>query len=163
MANKMYCPRCSREFSDEVGFCRDCGLSLDGVAKIVTGEAATAPAVTSGPNYGLMRVGFAIFILGLVIALGNAALSAVLGFSKVYGTSIFLFTVMAGLALIGAGVVIPRKRYVLSEKKRSGRRTPSTAQLPQPLGDPIGELFREPVLTPHEPVSVTENTTRNLN
>ncbi|MFL6373398.1 MAG: hypothetical protein ACJ73D_01905 [Pyrinomonadaceae bacterium] len=167
MPNKMYCPRCSREFIDETGFCRDCGLSLGDVASIVAGEAKTAPVMKLGPNFALMRTGFGVFILGLVIALGNAALAQVVGFSQVYGTSIFLFTVMAGLALIGAGMVFPRKRYVKgvnpADKERSFKGSVNTARLQEPAGTPIEHPdFRMPVFASAEPASVTENTTRNL-
>jgi hypothetical protein len=68
----MYCPRCAKEFESGTSYCRTCGLSLDGVAAIVKGEAETEPEMRTAPNGKLMRIGTGTFILGLVAALGNA-------------------------------------------------------------------------------------------
>ena len=74
MADNLYCPRCGKPFSGDTSFCRTCGLSLDGVREIVSGEAASAPEMISRPNFKLMRLGIVTFIFGLVIGLLNGAL-----------------------------------------------------------------------------------------
>ena len=60
----MYCPRCAKEFESGTSYCRTCGLSLDGVAAIVKGEAETEPEMRTAPNGKLMRIGIGTFILG---------------------------------------------------------------------------------------------------
>src|SRR3982750_1528146 len=103
----MYCPRCAKEFDPGTAFCRTCGLSLDGVAAIVTGEAETEPEFRTGPNREIQRYGIASFILGTVIALGNAMVRDLGLWPYDIGKYVFMTLIMLGLLLIGAGVVFP--------------------------------------------------------
>src|SRR3954468_13993790 len=64
---RMYCPRCANKFESGTSYCRTCGLSLDQVSAIVSGEKESQPLVKSGPNRDLMRYGIGTFILGLVV------------------------------------------------------------------------------------------------
>ena len=162
----MYCPRCSKVFSEGTSYCRSCGLSLDGVAEIVSGEAETAPELKFRPNDKIMRLGIAVFILGLVVALGNAALAAAFSLPEVYGKVIFLSCVAFGMLLLGAGFVFPKQTYT-KRSRRSLFRTARTAPLDElPSADRNIDDFgfstgaRETVSS--EPGSVTDHTTRRL-
>ena len=162
----MYCPRCAKEFESGTSYCRTCGLSLDGVAAIVKGEAETEPEMRTAPNGKLMRIGIGTFILGLVVALGNAIVKDLGLLPEAFGKSVFLLLVMIGMLLLGAGIVFPQKRYV---KKKSG----TVAGSEQEKGLPTGRFEQIPsaersvddlisVVRSREPDSVTEPTTRQL-
>lgn len=120
MADNLYCPRCGKQFNGETVFCRTCGLSLDVVSDIVSGESESKPVVTRRPNFKLFRIGIALFILGLVIGLINGALKDFELFPQSYGKLIFMLFVAAGMLTLGAGFLFPTKKY--------SKRKPSTAQ-----------------------------------
>ena len=103
----MFCPRCAKKFEVDTSFCRNCGLSLDGVQKFVHGKAETEPEFRRRPNLSVMQIGIGIFILGLVIALGNVALRTAFGFSQDAGKVIFLSLVAIGMLFLGLGFVFP--------------------------------------------------------
>ena len=160
----MYCPRCSKEFDAGTAYCRTCGLSLDGVSAIVTGEAETEPEFKTGPNRELSRAGVALFILGTVVALGNAMVRDLGLWPYDIGKYIFMLLIMAGLLLIGAGTVFPKKRYVKNKRgtaaeREKGLRTGRLVELPSAdrSVDDIAASFRT-----REPDSVTDSTTRQL-
>lgn len=119
MADNLYCPRCGKQFNRETVFCRTCGLSLDGVSQIVSGEDESKPVVTRRPNFKLFRIGISLFILGLVIGLINGALKDFGLFPESYGKMIFMLFVAAGMLTLGAGFLFPTKKYT--------KRQPSTA------------------------------------
>lgn len=167
----MFCPRYAKKFDPDTSYCRTCGLSLDGVREIVSGEAESEPEFKLRPNFKLMQIGIAIFIMGMVVALANAALSTAIGFNKDIGTVIFLTMVAIGMAFLGIGFVFPQKRYV----KRRSSVEPTADENNLMTGPLRNELHagqasavefeladdqREPV---HVDVpSVTEHTTRQL-
>ncbi len=102
-----------------------------------------------------MRVGMVLFILGLVVALLNAALAGLIGVPEVYGKTFFLLMVAAGMGCLGVGMLVPRRRRP---------KTPST-------GTTFVNQLNAPATTNHLPPipakefavpSVTEDTTRNL-
>ena len=171
MAENLYCPRCGNQFSRGISYCRTCGLSLDGVSEIVSGEAASAPVMTSRPNFKLMRIGIGLFIFGMAIGLINGALKDFGLFPQAYGKAIFLAMVAAGMLTMGAGFVFPTKRY--AKPKRSNTppdpETPSnTSKLPEQL-DPAQASINEIECPKNRREaqtisvgSVTEGTTRNL-
>jgi hypothetical protein len=162
----MYCPRCAKEFESGTSYCRTCGLSLDGVATIVKGEAETEPEFKTGPNRDLMRIGFGCFIFGIVIALGNALVRDLGLWPYDFGKYVFLILVMVGMLLLGVGIVFPKKRYV--KRKRSTLperdeekqlRTNRLDQLPHAKRS-VDDLVSQ--VRSREPGSVTEPTTRQL-
>ena len=173
MANKLYCPRCAAQFSDNISYCRTCGLSLDGVSEIVNGEAANAPVMTSRPNFKVIRIGMGIFILGMAIGLINGAIKDFGLLPQSYGKMIFLAVVAAGFLTMGFGVVFPTKKYAKRKPSDAQDRPSSEAKLDTaPLTGQLGHADkqfidadfqparREPAMT--EIGSVTEHTTRNL-
>jgi len=173
MTENLYCPRCGKQFTDGTAFCRICGLSLDGVSKIVTDEASEAPITTSRPNFKVMRIGIGLFILGLAIGLINGAVRDLGLFPDAYGKMVFLTLVAAGMLTLGAGFLFPTKKYTkrkpASSTAQSGSETKlDTAQLAGKLSPADGDVHdinfpaerREPMTV--ERGSVTEHTTRNL-
>lgn len=173
MADNLYCPRCSNQFSHGTSYCRSCGLSLDAVSKIVKGEAENAPEITTRPNFKLMRLGIGLFILGLVIGLVNGALRDFGLYPDAYGKMLFMVIVAAGMLMVGAGFLFPRKTYkkreaLAEDDHHDPSKTFNTAPLAGELNpasvdaDPI--KFPTNTLIPeNQPVgSVTESTTRNL-
>lgn len=168
MAENLYCPRCGKQFGIETSYCRTCGLSLDGVSEIVTGETATAPEVRTGPNNTAIRIGVGLFILGTALGLANVLVRELNLFPEIYGKMIFISFVIAGLVSMGLSFVFPQKRYV--KKGRTNKdetvetgRDLSTAELDQlPSADRNIDDFISPD-SRRKPDSVTEHTTRQLN
>jgi len=170
MVQKMYCPRCGKDFKPNISYCRACGLALDGVSEIVTGAPPERERKKFGPNVNFMRAGVGLFILGLVIALGNAALRPLIG-QHDGPQIIFLAFVALGLLCIGGAFVFPDKRYT-RHKRRADQDADSepdlmTSELDKALeGKPLESEIEFPKDGP-EPVSVerpsvTEHTTRQL-
>jgi hypothetical protein len=165
----MYCPRCAKEFDLGTAYCRTCGLSLDGVSAIVSGEKESEPFVKSVPNPDLVRLGIGTFILGTVVGLGHGALKDFHLYPESVGKFIILTILMIGIILLGAGVMFPKKKYINQTKPRSGE---SDNQSALPTSDlellPSAErsideiVFPSTTTTSREPDSVTENTTRQL-
>lgn len=170
MVDNLYCPRCGKPFSSDTGYCRTCGLSLDGVSQIVSGEAESKPVVTRRPNFKLFQIGIALIILGLVIGLINGALRDFELFPQSYGKLIFMLFVAVGMLTLGAGFLFPTKKYAKPKpRKRSDTDVRSdTSPLPQqlePAQASVNDIeFRKDGLEFEKvPVgSVTEETTRNL-
>ena len=173
MAENLYCPRCGKQFSEGTAYCRTCGLSLDGVSKIVTGETDQAPLTTTRPNFKIMRIGIGLFILGLAIGLINGAVRDLGLFPDAYGKLVFLTLVAVGMLTLGAGFLFPTKKYTKRKPSSSTTQTApdtglDTAQLAGQLTpadvDAADIAFpanrREPVIVDRG--SVTEHTTRNL-
>ena len=167
--NLLYCPRCSNRFSGGTSYCRGCGLSLDAVSKIVTGEADTAPEIETRPNFKLFRLGVGLVILGLVVGLINGAMRDFGLYPDAYGKMLFMVIVAVGMLLLGAGFVFPTKTF----KKRKATddvvdvpAAPDTSPLVAQLDG--AKVHADNIAFPKDnrqkvPVaSVTEHTTRNL-
>jgi hypothetical protein len=166
MAEKIYCPRCSTECLADASYCRTCGLDLSEIGALVRGNSQNSHPDRFRPNRDIMRLGMGLFILGLVVALGNAAIKSLNLFPSEWGKMVFLLLIMLGMACLGIGLVVPARRRSRSKNKKDPQmKGPSaTNRLPS------GRLFtadavfpaatREPAMS--EPGSVTELTTRNL-
>lgn len=171
MTENLFCPRCGKQFRGETSFCRTCGLALEGVSEIVNGESASAPVMTSQPNFRVMRIGIGLFIFGLAIGLINGAVKDLGLFPESYGKMVFLFLVAAGMLTMGAGFIFPTKKYSKRKPSPSDNEVPAalnTAPLEGQLGPAHGRIDdvtfqkdgREFEVIPVG--SVTEQTTRNL-
>lgn len=172
MTDDLYCPRCAKPFTSETSYCRTCGLALDRVSKIVSGDAQNAPVTTYRPNFKLMRIGIGLFIFGVAVGLINGAVRDLGLFPDAYGKMVFLAIVAVGMLTMGAGFVFPTKKY--AKRKPSpvpdeagpdvGRDTASLAGQLNSAQAGVGIDFptvkREPVMAGRP--SVTEHTTRNL-
>ena len=163
----MYCPRCANKFESGTAFCRTCGLSLDGVSTVVSGESESQPIIKSVPNRDLIRYGIGIFVFGMVIALGHGALKDFHLYPESVGKFVVLTILMIGIALLGAGVVFPKKKYI-NQKGTSPRKDDEQTSLPTanlhvlPTADRSIDDIAFPSANTREPGSVTENTTRHL-
>jgi len=164
----MYCPRCANKFESGTAFCRTCGLSLDGVSAIVSGESESEPIVKSVPNPNLVRYGIGTVILATVVGLGHGALKDFHLYPESVGKFVVLTMLMIGIVLIGAGVLFPKKKYINQTQPRSGESDKQSALPTSDLGLlPNAERSVDDIAFPstntREPGSVTENTTRHLN
>jgi hypothetical protein len=70
----MFCPKCSRPVTEDVQFCQQCGLALEGVKRIVEGVDGNAqPVAVKGKARGLSlrskgyRLGFKLVLLVLLV------------------------------------------------------------------------------------------------
>lgn len=171
MSGKIYCPRCGKQARSDTGFCRDCGLALDGVATIVNADAANIPETTTKPNFKIMRIGIVTFILGLVIGLINGGLRDFNLFPPAYGKALFFAFIAIGMLMLGSGFLFPVKVFKKGKRKSVDadvanllNTAPLDAQLPPAKIIDTDISFpkdaRERAAT--EPASVTENTTRQL-
>jgi hypothetical protein len=163
----MYCPRCAKEFDTGTAFCRTCGLSLDGVSAIVSGEKESQPLVKSVPNRDLIRYGIGTVILATVVGLGHGALKDFHLYPESVGKFIILMTLMIGIVLVGAGVMFPKKKYINQSQPRRDESDKQPALPTSELGSlPSAERSVDEIVFPsaaaREPDSVTENTTRHL-
>lgn len=173
MVENLYCPRCGKQFGGEISYCRTCGLSLDGVSEIVSGDAVNAPVTSTRPNPTAIRLGIGLFLLGTILGLIHLAIRDLDLFPEIYGKAVFFILIAAGLLSMGAAAVFPSKKYTkrkdsnsISESDSPSRfdAAPMAGQLSSanPAEYDIGGLLdgREPVRA--ERGSVTEHTTRNL-
>lgn len=170
MTESMFCPRCGKQFNVETSFCRTCGLALDGVSEIVGADAVNSPETTTRPNFKIMRIGFGLFIFGLVIGLLSGAVKELGLFPETFGKIIFLTIIAAGMLTMGIGFLFPVKVY--KKRKRTSADAdvadvlntgPLDAQLPPARINLADISFPKDSRKHAEPASVTENTTRNLN
>lgn len=165
MAENLYCPCCGNKFGKETLFCRTCGLALDGVSKIVSGDAENAPVAKTRPNFVAFRLGLGLFIFGLVIGMVNGVIRDLQLFPEIYGKAVFLAFIAAGLLVLGSSIVFPTKKYTKRSKAPSRLDTsPLPGELlpanPAELSIDFPKDQREPISV--EPQSVTEHTTRQL-
>jgi hypothetical protein len=162
----MYCPRCANKFESGTAFCRTCGLSLDGVSTIVSGESECQPTVKSVPNRDLVRYGIGTVILATVVGLGHGALKDFHLYPESVGKFVVLTMLMIGIVVIGAGLLFPKKKYI-NQKADSQRKDDEQTALPTanlhvlPTADRSVDDIVFPDNT-REPSSVTESTTRHL-
>jgi hypothetical protein len=170
MAENLYCPRCAASFAVGTAFCRTCGLELGGVAKIVQGDDGEAPVRTVRPNFRLMTIGVAMFILSLVVGLVFGALKEFQLFDPRYGKAIFFAFVAVSMLTLGLGFVFPTRKF--SKRKVADpdiNVDRGTSPLPRSLPDTpahAGTAFssfdKRADEAELQPASVTERTTRNL-
>jgi hypothetical protein len=167
----MFCPRCGKQFDVATSFCRDCGLALDDVSNIVNADAASAPVMTTRPNFKVMRIGIVVFIFGLVIGLINGGLRDFNLFPPAYGKVVFFAFIAIGMLMLGSGFLFPVKSF---KKRKRAKADADVADLlntgPLDAQLPPAKIIDADISFPKdsrehaaaEPASVTENTTRQL-
>jgi hypothetical protein len=164
----MYCPRCAKKFDLGTAFCRTCGLSLDDVSAIVSGEKESQPIVKSVPNRDLVRYGIGTVILATVVGLGHGALKDFHLYPESVGKFVVLTMLMIGIVLVGSGLLFPKKKYINQTERRRGESDKPSALPTSDLGllssadRSIDEIAFPSATASREPDSVTENTTREL-
>ena len=167
MPNELYCPRCAAACQPDASFCRSCGLQLAAIGAIVRGESPLSKPDRFRPNSSFIRAGMGLFMLGLVLALGSAALRSFNIFPEELSRAVFLGFITLGMACIGLGFVFPNRGQ---RKTHSSASAPemipasTTSQLPEADLQAANAAFsmprREPAMS--QPGSVTESTTRHL-
>ncbi|MBA3769636.1 MAG: hypothetical protein H0X08_03935 [Blastocatellia bacterium] len=162
MAENLYCPRCSKSFAAGISYCRTCGLSLDGVIALVHGDTDSAAEIKKRPNVGLMQAGIGIFILGLVVALLNAAMGSLNLFPGEYGSVVFFVLTAIGMALLGLGFVFPKKHYVARRPSLKMEKAKETQITTSQLGELPATLYEDGDAEIRAWTSITEHTTRHL-
>ena len=173
MAENLYCPRCAKRFSSETSYCRTCGLSLEGVTEIVSGDAANAPVTSTRPNPTAIRLGIGLVLLGTVLGMINGVIKDLGLYPEIYGKAVFIAFVAAGLLSLGAAVVFPSKKYTKRKDLNSNAESdypgqletaPLMSELPSPDLNDLEINFPKGIRDPTgvEPGSVTEQTTRSL-
>lgn len=162
MLTGMYCPHCGAQNAQDTKFCRGCGEDLRLVSQAVTKSLPLMiahrvdEAIDRGRGgwqsyqlfrkehrkaYGQVMLGLSsLFVVVWVLMLGHGSASFAGGFLLVMA----LTTVLSGA-------------YDIWAKRRQGRQTRGTGELPSPLS--TKEL---PAAYEAPPVSVTDSTTREL-
>jgi zinc ribbon protein len=144
----MFCPRCGIENTNEQRFCRSCGLDMDVITQMVTGELAG-----STDNLPLRRqqigsltpviYGLALIILGTVLGTIGKKVLGEQGVADI-GTLI---------SVLGVGLLALKGIFLLQQTRFSQ---------PQKTQQSIGQsAVRQPLPSAEAP-SITEQTTRQL-
>ena len=121
-----------------------------------------------------MQIGISIFILGMFVALANAALSTAIGFNKDIGKAIFLAIIAVGMLFLGLGFIFPQKHYT---KRRTKAPLAEDETEPDRMTSSLNNVLANGQESAHEiefpkderePIhaeipSVTEHTTSQLN
>jgi hypothetical protein len=148
-------------------------LALDGVSKIVSGDAENAPVRVWRPNFNAIRYGVGIMIFGLVVGLIHGMLKDFNLYPERYGKAIVLAIIAVAMLTMGSAFVFSTRTYK-KQKRPDSLPAPDppvqleTAPLAGQLSPAAPDMniidfpaaVREPVMA--EPGSITERTTRNL-
>jgi len=109
------------------------------------------------------RLGLATFILGLVIALLNAAFSKLLDFSDIYGKTIFLTLIAIGMLAIASSLFLPSYRRGTRRKSNTTESLTGSGSTTRLNSAPAADEVRIGTTRDLDPVpSVTDHTTRHL-
>lgn len=151
----MYCPNCGTETAPDRKFCRGCGMDLQPVAQLLTGQLPAQPLQNARGKAA--RYGFLTFLGGVLLAalLGTTG-GAFMHLDPQLGLFISSLAGLGGLVVVvGLGLMV----YSLFLPKAPAQTQPPQPQaLPQaqPYAQLPPERFRQPV------PSVIENTTELL-
>jgi hypothetical protein len=151
----VYCPNCSAEAPTEQKFCRSCGLELEAVAGLISGQNIAKPPTPKQTFSGRER---AMLIWGMILSL--AALAAGSSLKILWNEQIqvagdftpYLLPMTLLLLFLGVGLMCYPYLRVMAPRARPG----------QPLS-PRSERTTDltPELPPEKP-SITEQTTKFL-
>ena len=154
----MFCPRCGKAEQLPEAYCRQCGLFLPDLSKPAKHERPPEEHLKANTVLSVLTIATS-FILAIL-------LYAFFGFRENTHPLIY---VVAGLLLGMGGWHIQTFIRTQQLKKQWKRRTPLTeVQAGSPETQPVlksastAKLLEHPNLADGIPVSVTENTTRNL-
>lgn len=174
----MYCPRCGREVgpsSDDVRFCRYCGLSLDDTKDVIHGsKIKRRGAAYLSSSYFLICFAFIILNIGLELASGSWP-----WFVLVIVVASLLIMLSVTLGVFGTMMIYDPGQFMKGSGSTEGRsdvRADSRGRgidevvgrgdksLPPPQVVPIASHLVQEVRTAEmaEPPRVTEDTTQKL-
>ena len=159
----MYCPNCSAEALTKQKFCRSCGLELDAVASLISGQNISKPETPKQTLSGRER---AMLIWGMILSLG--ALAAGSSLKILWNEHIqvagdftpYLLPITLLLLFLGVGMMCYPFLHMIAPRARPGQPLSSKSERTTEL---TAELTAEPTpeLPPEKP-SVTEQTTKFL-
>jgi hypothetical protein len=161
----MYCPRCGHHLANENRrFCSRCGLLLDGVSELLTGNEERLESekqILLGT-----RLAFSAQIVSLIylIALGIFTLFEILNKSTFLTVWVIYLLVAFGLSIVSS-VILARGGYFKKLSEREKRIKGPVAPAKRGELEPVKESLQaatNPSLHLPEMVSVTETTTQNL-
>lgn len=147
----MFCPKCGRSDQQSETYCRQCGVFLPNLDKLVKKETAPEEHLTANTFFSGMTV-----VVSFVLA---ALLYSILAFRP---DTHWLVYVTAGFLLAIGGWHIQTFVRTRALKKQWKRRTPS-AGVDAVLESTTARSLDPANLENAVPASVTENTTRELN
>lgn len=162
----MYCPTCGTETATDKRFCRNCGMDLNPVSQLVTGQPANATTTpnllypdmsTDSPSKKVRRLGILAMIGGVLLAMVLSILGGALtNLDDGVGSFVASLSGLGGMVFtIGIGVFIYSR--FLSKTPVASNPTPTEAIPPaQP------NLQMPPAQFGQRVSSVTENTTELL-
>lgn len=172
----MHCPRCGhqQQNSDEISFCTKCGLEISNVKKLLAPELNEAKAKRKKAISKAQRQGFSMILFGLAAILILAILRDFFTVPKaLFAASVLIFMVGGMIRMVspfifgGDGQQESKDDSLandgLETRKLSGTNV-SEKSLPEAeFRPPVN--FGAKIYDTNElaaPLSVTENTTRNL-
>lgn len=151
----MYCPNCSAEAPKEQKFCRSCGLELDAVASLISGQKV---ATLETPKHALGARERAMLIWGFFLTLASVAAGSslkILGKEHIQVAGDFtpyLLPIMLVLLFLGVGLMCYPYLHVMAPRGKPG----------QPLSSKTERTTELTPELPAEMASVTEQTTKFL-
>ena len=156
----MYCPNCSAEAPHEQKFCRSCGLELDAVASLISGQTKIAKPET--PKQTLSGRERAMLIWGMILSLTALAAGSSLKILwnehiQVAGDfSPYLVPITLLLLFLGVGLMCYPFLHVMAPRAKPGQPLSSKSERTTELKSEL-----TPELSSEQP-SVTEQTTKFL-
>lgn len=171
----MHCPRCGhQQNSDEIRFCAKCGLEISGVKELLAPELRQTKAERKREINKAQRQGFSMILFGLVVILILAILRDFFTVPKaLFAASVLIFMVggmirMVSPFIFGGSNQKESKGDSLENNELETRRLSGNNLSDKSLSEaefrpPVN--FGEQIYDTNElvsPLSITENTTRNL-
>lgn len=153
----MYCPNCSTEASTGQKFCRSCGMELQAVAELISGQSDVAKPERPKGEF-LNERQRAMLILGMIMTLGAVAVGSslkILGKEHIQVAGDFtpyLMVIMLLTLFFGIGLMCYPLLQMMSGSARSRNAIPKS--------EPTIKL--KPEALPEHTPSVTEQTTEFL-
>ncbi|NNE66387.1 MAG: hypothetical protein HKN33_07450 [Pyrinomonadaceae bacterium] len=150
----MYCPNCAKANSNEVSYCRGCGISLDGVSKLLESELSKSPDQDKFLNSRFFsRIGNGFLYAFLGVGFGLIFTMAVYFKFKWFGAEMMAYFAVFGFALLG---VLSILFFGLSRMTRSSPKSPEGAVTSELDSNDVRKLESTGFPSAR---SITENTT----
>jgi hypothetical protein len=157
----MFCPNCGQEkIASDTTYCAKCGFALRGTEELMAAGGETAHGVTVSARARGLKQGFFIIIAGFLLVPLVVLLSIALHVNPFFVIATASSGLIAGLLRIAYAAMFESGTPTVVDSPRIGPARESTKVLSEPAADPIPGRWRSS--GDLQPVSVVENTTRNL-